>query len=201
MDPFGDMHWERAEDEHVHVLARQDAQVGRGLAFALDHPGYVARTRVQHWSDFVTPLSFFTRHFALGHYPEGSALAGGLRRPLVALSLVTSVAVLLLAVLGAALTLPRGPGRAVLFTALAYGFAAATLVASSRFRVPFEPLLIVLAAGFCAHGLRVGAAEDRSDVLRIGAAGAGVLTLLALWWLGWPQTLEAARMAWNGGAV
>jgi len=193
--------WERAEDEHVHVIERQDAQVGRAVAFALDHPGYVARTRVQHWSDFVTPLSFFTRHFALGHYPAGSALAGPLRRPLVAASLVTSVAVLLLAVLGATLTLPRGPGRAVVFTVIGYGFAAATLVASSRFRVPFEPLLIVLAAGFLAHGVRVGAAEERSDAARIAAAGAGVLALLALWWLGWPQTLEAARMAWNGGAA
>ena len=104
-------------------------------------------------------------------------------------SLLTSVVVLLGASLGAALSLRAGHGRALVAVTIGYVLAAAMLVSMSRFRVPTEPLLLVLCAGFLTHG-----AAHRSTS-RLVAGGALVITLGAFWWIGWPETRAAAAMA------
>lgn len=190
--------WSRPE-EIPHLLDRQSEMVRRGVDFALANPVFIARTRVQNWADWATPLSFFTRHFALEKYPADRPLTGFLRKPLIATSVATSCLVLLASALGAAFTLLRGPGRAVLFTVLAYVFAAASLVAMSRFRIPTEPLLIVLASGFLAHGFRPGVDHERHLVLRTLAALVLLASIVALWWVGYPQARVAFDIAWNGG--
>lgn len=180
--------WARPEIE-VHLMDRQSTSVRRGLAWSLEHPLWFARTRLKKWSELVTPLSFFTRHHALGHYGTDSALAGPLRRPLVGLSMLTSLVVLLGAVLGGALTLRKGHGHALVSTVVGYLVLTATLVSMSRFRLPIEPLLIVLAAGFLTHGIA------RRSVPRLVGGALGVAALLGMWWLSWPETYTAAAMA------
>ncbi len=183
--------WARAE-EIVHPVDRQKAQLSRGLKYAASHPGWFLRTRVKKWSDFVTPLSFFTRHHALGHYSKGTTLTGVLRKPLVGLSMLSSALILLLFVLGSFLTVPKGGGRTVVMTVIGYAAAASTLVAMSRFRLPVEPLLIAIGAGFLAHG------PAARSIPRWMAAGACLVGLGVLWWIAWPETMAAASMALGG---
>lgn len=183
-----DQGWERAAMT-FNPIDRQGANLRRGLAWSAGHPGWLARTRLKKWSDLFTPFSFFARHQALGHYSEDSRLGGAWRRPLVIWSLLTSVIVLLGASLGAALSLRGGHGRALVAVTIGYVLAAAMLVSMSRFRVPTEPLLLVLCAGFLTHG-----AAHRSTS-RLVAGGVLVITLGAFWWIGWPETRAAAAMA------
>ena len=72
---------------------------------------------------------------------------------------------------------------------IGYVLSAALLVSMSRFRVPIEPFLLVLCAGFLTHG-----AAHRSAP-RLMAGGALVIALCVFWWIGWPETRAAAAMA------
>ena len=180
--------WPRREDV-VHPLDRQSAQLREGLGFAAAHPGWTLRTRLKKLSDLVTPMSFFTRTYALERYPEGSALNGWLRGPLSLYAFVFSAALMLLGAGGYFLTLPRGPGRDVVTVTLLYVLATGTLVAMSRFRVPAEPFLLVLASGLLAHG------PVTRSLPRIAGAGAAACALAALWWVSMPETVAVARLA------
>lgn len=180
--------WERAEMT-INPIDRQGANVRRAVAWSAEYPGWFARTRLKKWSDLFTPFSFFARHQALGHYPRESRLGGAWRRPLVIWSLLTSVIVLLGASLGAATSLRGGHARTLVAVTIGYVLSAATLVSMSRFRVPIEPFLLVLCAGFVTHG-----AAHRSAP-RLMAGGALVIALCVFWWIGWPETRAAAAMA------
>jgi 4-amino-4-deoxy-L-arabinose transferase-like glycosyltransferase len=183
-----DAGWDR-EFESIHAIDRHSSQLREGLAFAVEHPAWTLRTRLKKWSELVTPLSFFTRHQAMAMYPEGSVVAGAMRGPLVLLALAISTLTMVLGAAGYFLTLQRGPGRAVFTVLIGYVVLTSLLVAMSRFRVPLEPILVVLTAGWLAHGPR-----DRSRPRVIGLA-ATLLVLVGLWWISWPETVAAAQMA------
>ncbi|MEM1451445.1 MAG: glycosyltransferase family 39 protein [Planctomycetota bacterium] len=185
--------WTR-RDDIVHPIDRQKAHVAAGIEYALDHPGWAVRTRVKKLSDVVTPMSFFTRTYAMDRYPPDSPLSGGLRAPLVLYALSFSALLMLLAAAGYFFTLPGGSGRDIVTVTIAYVLATALLVAMSRFRAPIEPFLIVLAAGFLAHG-----PATRSVPRAVGMA-ITVLALAGLWWVSLPETVEVARMAMGGGS-
>ncbi len=183
-----DAGWDR-EFESIHAIDRHSSQLREGLAFAAAHPAWTARTRLKKWSELVTPLSFFTRHQAMGMYPEGGAVAGALGAPLVSLALLMSTLMMVLGAAGYFLTLQRGPCRSVFSVLIGYVVLTSLLVSMSRFRVPLEPVLITLAAGLLSHGIQV-----RSRPRTLGLA----LTLVALcglWWVSWPETVAAAQMA------
>jgi len=183
-----DAGWDR-EFESIHAIDRHSSQLRAGLAFAVEHPAWTLRTRLKKWSELVTPLSFFTRHQAMGMYPEDSAIHGALRVPLVLLALLISSLTMALGAAGYFLTLRRGPCRTVFSVLIGYVVLTSLLVAMSRFRVPLEPVLIALSAGFLSHGLQV-----RSRPRAVGLAL--TLTVLAgLWWISWPETVAAAQMA------
>ncbi|MFT5050804.1 MAG: hypothetical protein ACI8QZ_002209, partial [Chlamydiales bacterium] len=55
--------WQRAE-EIPNTIDRQTSELRSGLAFAREHPRWLARSRVQKLADWVAPLSFFLRHQA-----------------------------------------------------------------------------------------------------------------------------------------
>lgn len=183
-----DAGWDR-EFEAIHAIDRHSTQLREGLAFAMEHPSWTLRTRLKKWSELVTPLSFFTRHQAMAMYPEGSAVAGPMRAPMVLFALAISTLTMLLGAAGYFLTLQRGPGRTVFTVLIGYVVLTSLLVAMSRFRVPLEPILVVLTAGLLAHGLR-----DRSRPRVVGLA-ATLLVLVGLWWISWPETVAAAQMA------
>lgn len=180
--------WERQE-EVFHPIDRQSEQLRLGLAYAAEHPGWTVRTRIKKLSDLVTPMSFFTRTYALERFPEESALSGPLRAPLALYSMVFSAALMLLAAGGYFLTLPRGPGRDLVTLVLLYVLATGTLVAMSRFRVPAEPFLLALASGLLAHG------PATRSVPRIAGLAVAAASLSLLWWISMPETAAVARLA------
>ncbi len=191
-----DAAWKRAE-EIPHAIDRHGVQMGRGLEYAMENPAWTVRTRLKKWADLVAPMSFFTRHHALGKYPPGSALAGPLRKPSILLAAGQSALVMLLGLAGFFFTLQRGPGRQLLCVVFGYVMLTSTLVAMSRFRVPVEPFLIVLSSGLLAHGW-AGRGNARMGALRIGAFALSVAILLGLWWISGPETIMQLEMGMAG---
>lgn len=179
--------WPRAE-EVPHLPTRLATNRSRGLEFASEHPGWILRSRLQKWADLVAPVSFLTRHLALGHYHGPLAQA----RPLVvALSVLASAAALLLGLVGLGLHLPRSLPTLVIALNGIYLLATGSLVAMSRFRLPLVPLLLI---GAAALVLRRGE-EGPGRRLLAGALG---ICLVGLWWLGAPTTIGLLRAAWDG---
>ncbi|MDA1265770.1 MAG: hypothetical protein O2816_11880, partial [Planctomycetota bacterium] len=174
------------EDELVNTVERSDAMTKSGLTYLKEHPGWFARSRVKKLADLVTPLSFFTRHHALGHYDE-TAIGGPFVRKWTSLWAVACPMLALL--LGAAglFSLRDRRGQLLLGMVIGYTLATSMLVAMSRFRVGIEPLLIV-----CAAVLLANTARERRPV----AAASTLATwgaLLFLWWLNWPEVWTVFR--------
>jgi succinate dehydrogenase hydrophobic anchor subunit len=191
-----DAAWERAE-EVPHAIDRHGVQTRRGLDYALANPIWTLRTRIKKWSDLVAPVSFFTRHQALGRYPADGALGGALRVPSIVGAAFLSGLVMLLGLAGFFFTLQRGPARQLLTLVFGYVALTSTLVAMSRFRVPVEPFFLVLTAGFLAHGW-ADRGHARMSALRIAGFAACVAILLGLWWVSWPETVMQLRMGMDG---
>ncbi len=189
--------WERAdrggdaENAVANTIERSRENTSRGLAYAREHPGWLARSRLKKLADLVTPLSFFTRHQALGRY-DHSALGTPLGRALSGLwAVACPVLVLLLGSAGFfALREPRA--RWLLGLVIGYTVATSTLVAMSRFRLPIVPLLIACGASLLA---RRGGTPSRGRAATILLVW-GVLG--GLWWINWPETSTLfAEMVWR----
>lgn len=186
--------WSRAE-EVTNTIDRLDENTRRGLALARAEPGWLVRSRIKKLADLVVPSSFFTRHLALGGYAGSPISAPPTRRALGVWAVLCPVLALLLGSAGWFLALRDRAGLWLFGTVGAYFTATALLVSMSRFRLPLEPLLIVLAAGLVAGGaLRRG---------RLAVAGvAATWTALAfLWWVSLPEHWRVfADMVWGGAA-
>lgn len=191
--------WPRADDV-PHTVLRQDVEVARALDYARAHPGWFARTRLKHLADLVTPLSYTTRHAALGLYGEGALGRAGARHAFVAASLLSSIAVLLLAAAGLARGLRSVAGALVVLPVLAYVGASSLLLSMSRLRLPAEPLLLVLAALALVHGLEP-LRERRRERAAWMVAAALVVALVALWLINAREVSAALADAFRGGAA
>ncbi|MFT7677770.1 MAG: hypothetical protein ACI8QC_001755 [Planctomycetota bacterium] len=188
--PQGSRSWKRAE-EIASLPARSAENTRRGLSFAAKHPAWFLRSRVQKLSDVVVPTTFLTRHLALGHY--GGALGNGLR-PIVAWGSALEV-VLLLLLGGAGLlgSLPAGVARRLAWITVAYFLATAALVAMSRFRLPWVPLLLAGFGGLVSSG-PPKLAYPRARVAAWCAA------LFIAWWINAPVLAEVWSMVLGQGA-
>ncbi len=192
--------WSREErltfkdDELVNTIERSQAMTASGLAYMRAHPGWFLRSRIKKLADLVTPLSFYTRHQALGHY-DRTPLGGPFMRKVTSLWAVGCVLLVLLLGSAGFFALPKGPARLLLGLIFAYTLATSMLVAMSRFRIPVVPLLIACAA--------VLLTRDRSE-RRPLAASATLATwtlLLALWWVNWPEVWTIfSEMVWRAEA-
>lgn len=188
-----------------HLGERNREMVAAGSAFAREHPVFFARTRLVKAADLATPLSFMTRFLRMPAgepNADGVATAGGYGPPLasgvprIALSAIAILSVVLLAVagvVGACLVRLR-PGAASLVAA---GFVAtaplALVVAMSRFRAPFEAMVVVAAAATVATLSGHGPGWRRTPLAR--AACAALLAFLAFaWYLSLPVVVAALRV-------
>jgi len=187
--------WERAE-EVLNAPDRFAENTRRGLAFAAEHPGWIARSRVKKLADFATPISFFVRHVALGHYAGTPLARPGLRHVLVLWAGLCPLLVLLGAGVGFFAALEDRAARWLFGSLFLYVLAATLLVAISRFRVPVIPLAIVLSAGLATRALD-SAQVRRRALLPLVAFGA---LLGFLWWVDAPETWLVFRLALGGGA-
>jgi len=183
--------WPRAE-EVLNLPERLDENRRRGLAFTRDHPGWFLRSRVQKISDLVAPVSFMTRHLALGHYPTSMTRW---RTLLVIWGTGASALTLLLGLIGLASRLPASPAAGIFALQGAYYLAAGSLVAMSRFRLPLVPLLLIGCASLLCMGLR-----PLPRPRLILAAGSSLI-LVTLWIIGWPTTLGLLKAASKGLGV
>lgn len=185
--------WERA-DEVLHTIERSEENTRRGLAFARENPGWLVRSRIKKAADLVTPMSFYTRHLAIGHY-DSSVLGSSLGRKLTGVwAVLCSVSVLFLGLRGWIGNLPRGRGGSVLFLVIAYTVGTSLLVAMSRFRVPIEPLFIVFTAGALGR-VREPIAGARRALLLVAWA-----VLVFLWWVNAPEVWTVlSEMVWRRG--
>lgn len=187
--PEGSKSWERAE-EIASLPARSSENTRRGLSFAAEYPGWFLRSRVQKLSDVLVPTSFLTRHLALGHY--GGALGKGLR-PLVAwVSALEVVLLLLLGGAGLLGSLPAGVARRLVWITVAYFLATAALVAMSRFRLPWVPLLLAGFGGLLSSGPPKAALPRVRVVLWCAA-------LALAWWINAPVLAEVWSMVLGTG--
>ena len=181
--------WERAE-EITHTYDKTREGVRRGLTFARENPGWFVRSRLKKLADLVAPISFYTRHLGLGRYadsPLGSPVA---RRVGLVLAMSVSAAVMVLGLAGAFSVL-RGRAASWFLPLVAmYFVATASIVAMSRFRIPFVPLAIVLSAGFLTSPRMAG---PRKPV----ALGISAALFCALWWIDLPEIQGGFGMAWE----
>lgn len=192
--------WNREErgtfqdDEIVNTVERSKAMTSKGLEYMLENPGWFLRSRVKKLADLVTPLSFFTRHQALGHYDE-TPIGGPVSRRLFSLWAMSCTLLALLLGSAGFFSLPERRGQLLVGLVLAYTLATSMLVAMSRFRIPIIPLLIAAAAVYLTR--------PRRDATKLETAGtAAVWTgLTLLWWVNWPETWTIfSEMIWRAEA-
>jgi len=173
--------WQRSEAPNI--IDRSSENVRRAWEFAANHASFVLRSRIKRLADWVTPTSFFVRHFVLEMYRDQGVNAPGVRRLLIVASISATVLVLIGAIPGLFWALSDRMARIVICSTLIAFMAAIPLVAMSRYRLPVEPLLIVLTAGFLAG-------ENRGSWRRPKAAAlvvTGWFLLGSLWLVNWVE--------------
>jgi hypothetical protein len=143
--------WRPARDANVIDRSRQN--LARAMEFVSRHTGFYLRSRLKRLADWVTPLSFFDRHYRMNRY-RGALNASLPRRVLVTLSVATTMVVLAGGLPGVLWTLAAPRHRLVLGVVVLAFLATVLVVSMSRYRVPVEPLLLVLTAGFLADPSR-----------------------------------------------
>ncbi len=119
----------------------------RAMSFVIHHPGFYLRFRVKRLADWVTPLSFFDRHYRMNLY-HGALNRPWIRRILVSLSVAATMVVLAGAFPGLLWTLAPSSRRVVIEAVILTFLSTVMVVSMSRYRVPVEPLMLVLTAGF-----------------------------------------------------
>lgn len=182
------------ENELVNTVERSEAMTASGLDYVSEHPGWFLRSRVKKLADLLTPLSFYTRHLALGHYDE-RVLGGPVARKLTGLWAVACPLLLLLLGSAGFFTLADPRGRLLVGLVLGYTLATSMLVAMSRFRIPIVPLLIVCAAVLLARERPVR--RPLTTGATLGCWG----VLIFLWWVNWPEVWTIfSEMIWKAEA-
>ncbi|MAE28806.1 MAG: hypothetical protein QF724_02815 [Planctomycetota bacterium] len=180
-------HWARAIRPY-NTIDRLGANVELGKQFALARPSWFLRSRLQTLADFFAPVSYFVRHAAVGRYngPLGEPLLVGL---LVPWATATTLLIIFCGILGLCTGLIGRPQWWIVGGTIAYFTATALLISHSRFRLPIEPLLIVLAAGLLTGSWR------RATRGRRALALAASMVLMFFWWLNAPLSYSIIAMA------
>ncbi len=166
--------WDRAQMGNV--VERSRKSTATALRFARENLPFVLRSRVKQIADFVSPVSFFVRHFALEKY-GGILSAPVVTRSLVYLAVLMTISVTALSTAGF-FRIPSHPTRMVLAVVIVYFLAViAPLGGLSRYRIPIEPLLILLAGG----ALSRATISNSLPPVRWGPVAAILAALLLLW--------------------
>jgi 4-amino-4-deoxy-L-arabinose transferase-like glycosyltransferase len=168
----------------------------RGTRYAVSNPAWLVRSRIKKMADLVAPGSFFVRHQALGRYEASVLGAGGVRPMLVSWAVLCPVAILLLSIPGFFVVLRDRAGLWLIGTLALYFATTAMIVAMSRFRIPFVPWMIVLAAGF----LTADGGRRRGTGTRWAISAACTAILLFLWWVDLPEVRAIVGLAWGAAS-
>ncbi|NNE09059.1 MAG: hypothetical protein HKN20_10915 [Gemmatimonadetes bacterium] len=135
--------WIRYREENV--VLKDATNFRLGVAFILDDPVAFAKGRVKRVADFFSPHSFFVRHLAMARHERIQSLP--VRRTLAGGAILLSLFTMASAALGFGRLSDRAPARTVFVTAILYfALLVGALGGLTRYRVPIEPIVIVLAA-------------------------------------------------------
>ncbi len=171
-------------------LAHDRCEVERATAWIVEHPVEFVARAPERLAQLLNPHSFLTRHLRWNYWP---GLPWELKEALVAYQAAFSALVVLGGVVAAA-ALARGPLALVAMGAVAYHTAIiAGLYGLTRFRLPWEPLMLMYVATAAAHPqAAIGALRSN----RARAAVAFVTFAAAAWlmsryaWTGWPGIFD-----------
>ncbi|MFT5050801.1 MAG: hypothetical protein ACI8QZ_002206 [Chlamydiales bacterium] len=183
--------WQRAETI-TNTADKLAMGVELGMGFVRTHPGWFVRSRIKKLADLALPSCFFVRHQGLEHYADGRLGTPLVRRTLTLASIGLSALVMLFGLAGLWSAVEDRSARWLLTTVTLYFVSTASIVAMSRFRIPFIPFLIALGAGLLTGHLRQGSRRRRTLAL-LGVGG----LLSVLWWIDWPELSGVIDMAWE----
>lgn len=183
--------WTRAGRQQ-NVIDRNRKNLHRGLRYAGEHPGWFVRTRIRKLADWLTPLSFFVRHHARETY-SGILASPWVKRPMLVLAVATTILLLLLSIPGYLLSLKDPTAKRLLGVYVGYFAATGLLVSMSRFRLPAEPILLVLTAGFLVDT----GAFRRAPKRAVAICWTLWIGLITLWVIALPDTLDLLAKAWS----
>ena len=188
IEPPPDSGWKQSGA--ANLIDRSKENVHQGLRFARSHPGFYLRSRVKRLADWLTPMSYFDRHYRRGLY-QGWLGKTGVRRALIPISVLSTMLVIAAALPGLFLILPGATHRMLMAVVFLTFLVPVAITAISRYRVPAEPFMLVLAAGL------VASASDRRRPRRWEwvAVISGWAALVTLWLINAKEVwIEMARV-------
>jgi hypothetical protein len=159
-------------------LDQSKENVYRALEFVRLHPGFYLRSRIKRLADWATPMSFFDRHYRLGLYQDPLDLKW-VRRTLITLSVLSTMLIMAGALPGLFWTLRAPEMRTIFLVVFLTCLPSVLMAAMSRYRVPVEPLMLVLTGGFLASGGEMSSARRWERVIVVS----GWVALTGLWLL------------------
>jgi 4-amino-4-deoxy-L-arabinose transferase-like glycosyltransferase len=157
-------------------LDQSKENVYRALEFVRLHPGFYLRSRIKRLADWATPMSFFDRHYRLGLYQDPLDLKW-VRRTLITLSVLSTMLIMAGALPGLFWTLRAPEMRTIFLVVFLTCLPSVLMAAMSRYRVPVEPLMLVLTGGFLASGGEMSSARRWER----GIVVSGWVALTGLW--------------------
>jgi len=167
-------------------IRRDQCQTQAGIAWIRANPGAFVRRVPLRLAQTLAPHSFLTRHLRWGRWQP---MPPTVREALVVLGAASSVVALLVGAVGLVARCTGGTSGAIAAIVIYHLAAIAVTAGLSRYRVPFEPLLLIYASA-ALHQPRDTLATLRASPLRAAVCGFTLLavTPLVLWFLpsGWP---------------
>jgi 4-amino-4-deoxy-L-arabinose transferase-like glycosyltransferase len=129
LEPPPDSAWKPTRE--ANNLDESGENVKRALKFVRLHPGFYLRSRIKRLADWVTPMSFFDRHYRLGLYQDPLDLRW-VRRTLIALSVLGTMLIMAGALPGLFWTLRAPEMRALFLVVFLTCLPSLFMVAMSR---------------------------------------------------------------------
>jgi len=183
--------WEPAE-KTLNVVDRNKENFKRGLEYSWNHKGYFLKTRIKKLADWVTPLSFFIRHIKRNVYHDFLSWVL-VKRTLIVISLGSTIAILLLSIAGYHLVLEDKGVKIIIGCLITFFVLTSLLVSMSRYRLPVEPILIVLSGGFLEKIASNSLKRPRSLYYFFG----NFIALFLLWIINLPEIITEIFTAWK----
>lgn len=185
--------WKRSEA--LNIIDQSSENVRRGLSYALEHPSFMLGTRIKRMADWVSPMSFFVRHYGMdeGGYTDSALANPVFRKIAVTLALLLPVLVMAWAVGGIAFCLQGHTVRGlILWTLLYFATTGALIAGVSRYRISIEPILIVLAAAFILRDRNAVGNRMKAAVICV----TGWVLLIGLWLINAMEVFVSGQCAW-----
>ncbi len=172
--------WRRSNS--VNLIDKTREEVKSAWKFVRSYPGFFVRSRIKKLADWFTPLTFFIRHHYLEHYQKPLNQLW-VRRILIVACLLQTIFVLGCWAPGLLSSALGRTDRLIVVAVILCFLVSMPVVSMSRFRLPVEPVFIILTAAFvCGRGRR-----RQKRRLRLFSTAGYWIILAALWIINWKE--------------